>query len=129
MAPLLFGPLITAVAMVTVAVIVGPTEGLIGGPFMNWLVAVVLFGGLTLIQGACLLGFDRLLVWFGRPTLTRRTAWLAGLVAPLPVAAIWQLAPPGRQSGAMFWFALFAPFLGIAVVVRLACARIFRRDI
>ncbi|HMF41474.1 MAG TPA: hypothetical protein VKQ32_12300 [Polyangia bacterium] len=134
MAPILLGPVIAAIAVITVGVIVGPTEPLLGGPFMNWLIGVVVFGALALAQGVCMLGFDALFTLVGgRVSARRRCAWIAGLVAPLPVAATWAAAPPGRQSGLFAVVLLFAPivvFAGLIVwVKRKRCARgVVRRD-
>jgi hypothetical protein len=123
----LVGPLVTTCAIVTLGVALGKHDGLLGGPFMNWLIGVVLFGGLALVLGGCMLGLDALLALFGRSPPAGVCAWAAGLLSPLPVEAVWLVAPPRQYDGLMFGVALLAPIVLAAGVVRLittlACGR------
>jgi len=130
-APALLGPVVTTVAIITVGVLICPKEPLLGGPFMNWLFGVAVYGVLALGQGACMLAFEALFALFAGPVRSgRRCAWIAGLVAPLPVAVALMVAPPSQQGG-LVWVALFAPivvFAGLVVWVRRKlCARGGRR--
>ena len=126
-APALVGPLVTTCAIVTVGTALGKHDGLLGGPLMNWLIAVVLFGGLALVLGACLLGLDALLAVFGRSPPAGGCAWVAGLLSPLPVAAVWLIAPPRQYDGLMFGVALLAPIVlaagAVRVITTLVCGR------
>ena len=126
-APALVGPLVTTCAIVALGAALGKHDGLLGGPLMNWLIGTVVFGGLALVLGACLLGLDAVLAVFGRSPPAGVCAWVAGLLSPLPVAAIWLVAPPRQYDGLMFGVALLVPIVLAAGVVRLittlACGR------
>src|SRR6187200_3453949 len=109
--PTLVGPVITAVAVVTIGVAMGKHDPLVGGPFMNWLIGVVLFGFLALVLGAVMVGADALLASVGRRPIAGTCAWIAGLLAPLPVAVFWTAVPPRTQQGLMFGVVLLAPIV------------------
>jgi hypothetical protein len=117
--PTLLGPVATAVTFVTVSIALGKYDGLFGGPLMNWLIATVLSSLLALVLGASMLGADVLLAALGRRPITGGCAWIAGLLAPLPVAAIWLVAPPRSQQGLTFVVALLAPIVVAAGLTRL----------
>jgi len=117
--PTLLGPVVTAVVVVTASVAMGKHDPLVGGPFMNWLIAVLLFGVLALVLGASMLGADVLFAALGRRPITGMCAWIAGLLAPLPVAVFWAAVPPRTHQGFMFGVILVAPLLLVAGLVRL----------
>ena len=127
--PTLAGPFATAVVIVSVGLALGKHDPLLGGPFMNWLIGVVIFGLLALVLGAAMLGVDLVFAAFGRRSTDGACAWIAGLLAPLPVEASWLFAPPRNEHGPMFFVALLAPIVVSAGLVRLvalwACGRYF----
>ena len=127
MLPTLAGPFATAVVIVSLSLALGKHDPLLGGPFMNWLIGVVVFGLLALVLGAAMLGVDLLFAAFGRRPIDGACAWIAGLLAPLPVGASWLFAPPRHEQGPMFFVALLAPIVVSAGLVRLialwACGR------
>jgi hypothetical protein len=125
--PTLVGPVVSAVVIVTVGILVGKSDPLLGGPFMNWLIGVVLFSLLALVIGAAMLGADALLVAFGRRPIDGRCAWIAGLLAPLAVEMIWLVAPPRNQQGLMFVVTVFGPIVCCAGLVRLAASALCAR--
>ena len=119
----LVGPLATAVIIITVGVALGKHDPLLGGPFMNWLIGVVVFGLLALVLGAMMLIVDLFFAALGRRPIHGACAWIAGLLAPLPLPAIWLVAPPRNQHGPMFWVALLAPIVVSAGLVRVIALR------
>jgi hypothetical protein len=125
--PTLIGPVAAAVVIVTASVAMGKHDPLVGGPFMNWLIGVAVFGLLALVLGAAMLGADVLLTALGRRPITGACAWIAGLLAPLPVAAFWAAVPPRSQHGLMFAVALLAPIVLAAGLVRLVATAICGR--
>jgi hypothetical protein len=121
--PTLLGPVMTVFVIVTVSVAMGHHDPLLGGPLLNWLIAVVLFGGLALLQGAFMIAVDAVLLLSGRHPPAGARAWAAGLAAPLPVALVWLIARPGSHHGLLFAVAVFGPILVSGWVVRLVACR------
>jgi hypothetical protein len=110
--PTLVGPLATAILVGTVAVMIGPLEGLLGDFWGNWLAVMLLAVPTGLALGAGMLGLDLVASRLGMRTPSGAVAWLFGLIAPLPVALAWYLWPP--REGHSF----VLPILAAVFVVR-----------
>ena len=119
--PTLVGPLITTVVIAAVAATFGPIEGLLGGRVSNAIFYLLITGPPALLLGILMLGLD--VIWCRlalQPPVTGWPAWIAGLLAPIPVQIGWEVLRPGGFTGVGFWFAVLVPVVLTAFAVRVA---------
>jgi hypothetical protein len=74
----------------------------------------------ALLLGSFMIGLDAL--WCRltlQPPITGWPAWIAGLLAPIPMTLAWHVLRPGSFTGLGFWLAALAPVVLTAFAVRI----------
>jgi hypothetical protein len=123
--PALLGPLATISAVVTVSVLLGYTDPLVGGPFANWLFGMFVGTFVACGMTGVLMLVDIVLLRLGvRRLPTGRRAWGGACATTLGALVGYEIWPPGGHPiGARFLLAMLGPGLVIAAALRLALGR------
>lgn len=116
--PALLAPWLSMAAYVSVGVLLGHHDPLLGGPLANWVIAMLFGTAWAGAISAALLGVDTVRVRRGVPVPEGAPAWLGGALAfGLCLGSYWVFRP-GRFDGLLFWIALVAPVISSAVGAR-----------
>jgi hypothetical protein len=108
---------------VTLLAIFGPTEPLLGGRFMNWVVGMLIATPLALLLVGALIAVDVLLLRWRRIPVGRR-AWVSSSIAPILVGVVYTVHRPAQYGETVaFVLAIVLPIAAVAFAVRMIFGR------